>query len=229
MLGATLISISAWSQLETQNPAETILGTFRNTYYYIAYESDYRNAKVDTTILDMQDRILAQVSTPFKKSLAMEGTGKLLDGRVVNFAGRKNGETRYRFTQSPYGDGIGVCQLMPFRTIAVDPSRIPLGSLVRIDETVGMVLPDGTVHDGLWRAEDIGSAIKGDRIDIFIGTKGDSPVLARQGITHLRPLTLRMVEPPGAQSCANFSYELDGGSDDAAGTTEPEPEPGLTE
>ncbi|MGE5593877.1 MAG: 3D domain-containing protein [Betaproteobacteria bacterium] len=46
----------------------------------------------------------------------------------------------------------------PERTIAVDPDVIPIGTWVYID---GL---------GIFRAEDTGSAIKGNRIDIFMPT-----------------------------------------------------------
>ncbi|MCM2279552.1 MAG: 3D domain-containing protein [Oligoflexia bacterium] len=189
-----------------EGPEEAVLGSFRNTYYYIALEEDFRNLPINDTIRDLQDRVIARVSARFKKSLALEGTGKLLDGRVVNFAGRKNGETRYRVTSNPFGDGVGTCALLPFHTVAVDPTRIPLGSLVQIDETVGMLLPDGSRHDGLWRAEDVGGAIKKDRIDLFIGASSDSGILDRQGITHLQALTVRLVEAPRPDSCAQRLY-----------------------
>ncbi|QSO49627.1 3D domain-containing protein [Alicyclobacillus mengziensis] len=44
-------------------------------------------------------------------------------------------------------------------TIAVDPNVIPLGSIVEVK------FPDGTDH--MYKAEDVGGAIKGNRIDIY--------------------------------------------------------------
>jgi 3D (Asp-Asp-Asp) domain-containing protein len=55
------------------------------------------------------------------------------------------------------------------RTVAVDPTLIPRHSILFIKETVGLKLPDGTLHDGYWYASDIGGAIKGQRIDLFTG------------------------------------------------------------
>lgn len=70
--------------------------------------------------------------------------------------------------------GVGVrdslgCTVAPMRTLAVDPKVVPRRTLVFIKETVGMPLPDGGVHDGIWYASDVGGAIKGSRIDLFTG------------------------------------------------------------
>ena len=74
-------------------------------------------------------------------------------------------------------DSMG-CKVVPMRTLAVDPRIVPRGSVVFIKETVGLSLPGGHVHDGLWYASDIGGAIKGQRIDLYTG----------DGSTSMRPL-----------------------------------------
>ena len=66
-------------------------------------------------------------------------------------------------------DSLG-CQVTPMRTLAVDPSIIPRRSIVFIAETVGLILPDGSKHDGLWYASDIGGAIKGSKVDLYTGS-----------------------------------------------------------
>jgi 3D (Asp-Asp-Asp) domain-containing protein len=65
-------------------------------------------------------------------------------------------------------DSLG-CRLAPMRTVAVDPRVFPRHSVLFIKETVGLRLPDGSVHDGYWYASDVGGAIKGQRIDLFTG------------------------------------------------------------
>jgi len=180
---------------------EMLLGKFRNTYYYSAVETDYPSKKLDETILDMEDKLISQVSKSYKKAVVIEGTGKLRDGRVINYAGKVNDMVRFHVTSHAFGHGIGNCALIPFRTIAVDNRKILLGSVVRIDETIGMVLPDGTTHDGLWKAEDVGGAIQGDRIDLFVGEGDQGEVLRKAGITTLKPLTVRLVTAPAERSC----------------------------
>jgi len=187
-------------------PAEE--GKFRNTYYYMIYEEDYpANETRDQAVLDRDGTVLAKVSVRFRKDLLMEGSGKLRDGRVLNYHGKIDGVARFHETKHPYGRGAGNCALAPFKTIAVDPNQVPLGSQVYIDETRGMVLPDGTVHNGIWYAQDTGGAILHDRIDIYIGRKKDEMTLVRAGITHMEGLTLRIVSRPDASSCAHQSPE----------------------
>jgi 3D (Asp-Asp-Asp) domain-containing protein len=65
-------------------------------------------------------------------------------------------------------DSLG-CRVAPMRTLAVDPSVIPKHSIVFIKETVGMIMPDGSKHDGMWYASDTGGAIKGKKVDLFTG------------------------------------------------------------
>jgi 3D (Asp-Asp-Asp) domain-containing protein len=66
-------------------------------------------------------------------------------------------------------DALG-CKVVAMRTVAVDKTLIPRRSVLFIKETVGMKMPDGSAHDGYWYASDVGSAIKGPRIDLFTGS-----------------------------------------------------------
>lgn len=65
-------------------------------------------------------------------------------------------------------DSLG-CKVVPMRTLATDPRIIPKRSIVYIKETVGLLMPDGSKHDGLWYASDTGGAIKGSKVDLFTG------------------------------------------------------------
>jgi 3D (Asp-Asp-Asp) domain-containing protein len=65
-------------------------------------------------------------------------------------------------------DSLG-CRPVPMRTLATDPRVIPRRTRVFIRETVGIRLPDGTVHDGYWYASDTGGAIRGQRVDLYTG------------------------------------------------------------
>ncbi len=65
-------------------------------------------------------------------------------------------------------DSLG-CRPIPMRTLATDPRVIPRRTKLFIRETVGIRLPDGTVHDGYWYASDTGGAIRGQRVDLYTG------------------------------------------------------------
>lgn len=65
-------------------------------------------------------------------------------------------------------DSLG-CRPIPMRTVAIDPRIVPRRTRLFIKETVGLELPDGTVHDGYWYASDTGGAIRGEKIDLFTG------------------------------------------------------------
>ena len=70
--------------------------------------------------------------------------------------------------------GVGVfdalgCRVVAMRTAAVDAALIPKHTILFIKETVGLKMPDGSIHDGYWYASDTGGAIKGQRIDLYTG------------------------------------------------------------
>lgn len=66
-------------------------------------------------------------------------------------------------------DSLG-CRPVAMRTVAVDPRVIPRRTRLFIRETVGMLMPDGSRHDGYWYASDTGGAIKGERVDLYTGS-----------------------------------------------------------
>ena len=65
-------------------------------------------------------------------------------------------------------DSLG-CRPVAMRTVATDPRVIPRRTRLFIRETVGMRMPDGTLHDGYWYATDTGGAVKGTKVDLFTG------------------------------------------------------------
>lgn len=76
-------------------------------------------------------------------------------------------------------DSLG-CKVVAMRTVAVDTRLIPRRTKLFIKETVGLPMPDGSKHDGVWYASDTGGAIKGEKVDLFTGHGSSSmkPLLA---------------------------------------------------
>lgn len=85
----------------------------------------------------------------------------------------------FALAKGPYGDGAGDFILVPYRTIAVDKSVIPLGTVIYIPDAKGkeIVLPSGNKvkHDGYFFAADVGGAIKNNHIDSFLGITDKNP------------------------------------------------------
>jgi 3D (Asp-Asp-Asp) domain-containing protein len=90
------------------------------------------------------------------------------------------GRTRYTYATGAFGDGVKGLILVPFRTIAVDTTVFPIGSVVYIPSARGIEieLPSGkhVRHDGYFFAGDIGGAIKGNHIDVFTGVYRSNPM-----------------------------------------------------
>lgn len=144
-----------------------LLGKFHATFYYVVDEATYPDSPEKAEIKDVQGNLISIVTKKFKKDLNIEGTGFLKDGRTVNYAAKVGKEIRYRVSSAKWGWGVGGCPLKPYRSIAVDPFYIPLGTVVFIPQAVGAVLPGGEIHDGIFYAEDIGGWIKKMDIDFF--------------------------------------------------------------
>ena len=122
---------------------------------------------------------IADVTHEFASQLAIQGTGKLRDGRVLNIWGHcKCDHTPcFRVTANQWGTAGSGRPLQPFRTVAVDPKVVKLGTLLYVPLLEGRTMPGrapwgGFVHDGCVVADDTGGHIDGNRLDLFVGRKG---------------------------------------------------------
>ncbi len=145
------------------------LGEFSPSFYQIVDERDFEDTGRRRRVRDRQGHSRARVRVEFHRRLNIEGCGKLADGRVITYDTRINGEIRFRVTTAPHG--LSHCErpLVPFRTAAVDPDHVALGTILFVPAARGARLPDSSYHDGLFVADDVGSAIRDDRVDIFVG------------------------------------------------------------
>ncbi|HNK46699.1 MAG TPA: 3D domain-containing protein [Pseudomonadota bacterium] len=159
----------------------TLKGTAALTYYYVASQSDYSGAN-DTVLCDAQAKPLATVPRAFADALAIEGTGRLTDGRLLNIAASCSCVSGMRTCYAvldpvkyPFGQGVGGRALKPYRSIAVDKSFIPYGTRVYVPALSGVQMPGsyGFVHDGCLSADDTGGAIIGAHIDWFVAEKAN--------------------------------------------------------
>ena len=114
---------------------------------------------------------LASVSAKFLRSVTMQGSGKLCDGRVVGVHTVKPLCFR-EVTGAAWGMTASGRPATPFRSIAIDTKRFELGRWYYARQLDGFALPApnaGERHDGCLRADDHGGGVKGDAIDVFVG------------------------------------------------------------
>ncbi len=182
---------SASSPNDPDEPAELVLEgaskglnfrsgeRFRNTYYDFPKEDA---GTKDTSIYDASCGVITKVTRDFHDRVCVQGSGRLSTGETVSFAKRNCdcAEVCPRTNQKicferldparfPTGRGALGKPITPLRSIAVDSSVIPLGTIVFIPEFKGLDVPGGGRHDGCFIAEDRGLKVVGRQIDIFTG------------------------------------------------------------
>ncbi len=158
----------------------TDIGTFWNTYYYLAAESGYEGAD-DTTLYDHECDPIAEVPADFADDACIEGSARLEDGTVINYHSPCScGPCSFCWaemdpTTHPWGMGSRGNALEPLRSWAVDTDVLAHGTVVYVEEWDGVDIPrvdelGGFVHDGCFRADDVGGGIEGNHFDFFAGT-----------------------------------------------------------
>ena len=130
------------------------------------------------TLFTDECHAISEVSPEFAAELRIQGTGKLKDGRVLNISGncRCAHSPCFTVTANQWGTSGTGKPLQPFRTVAVDPKVIKLGSLLYVPLLEGRTMPGrapwgGYVHDGCVVADDTGGGIDGNQLDLFVGRK----------------------------------------------------------
>ncbi len=152
---------------------------FRNTYYDFPREE---SGQKDAAIYDATYRLITNVTRDFHDRVCVQNSGRLGSGETVSFAkrdcscaelcprtGQKICFERLDPARFPTGRGALGKPITPLRTVAVDSTVIPLGTVLFIPEFRGLTLPDGSRHDGCFVAEDRGMKVTGRQIDVFTG------------------------------------------------------------
>jgi len=184
------------------------IGDFTITFYYVIGEDEIAKKKPAndndaelTAVASDPDAVslyeagtcntIAEVSHEFANQLAIQGTGKLHDGRVLNIWGRCKCSKSpcFKVTENQWGTAGSNHPLQPFRTVAVDPKVVKLGSLLYVPLLEGRTMPGrppwgGYVHDGCVVADDTGGHIDGHRLDLFVGRKAYFLGLSGSGSSH---------------------------------------------
>jgi hypothetical protein len=148
---------------------------FALRFYWLAEEQGYQPDEEHVPLYSRDGFFIGAYPARFVESLLMEGSGVLGDGRLINYSGRcgYGVGTCYEPLDEeafPFGRGAGQRALVPFKSVAVDPRLVPIGEPLYIPEFDGLVMPDGSVHDGCVRADDTGGNIKKRKMDFFVAT-----------------------------------------------------------
>ncbi len=189
------------------------------TMYYIPQEArtnckgkyggtDY-NGSERSQILATDGSVIATVCTRFYRVLLMEGSAVLsnhFSGDVaVNVAGTVNGIRRFHILdRCTYGEGVkrDLC-LLPYHTLATDNKVHAIGDIIFVPKAVGLLLPDGTKHEGYFIVRDTGGAFEGvgaQRVDMFTGLDPDySNVFQRAGFHHKAPMNAFKIKGQSAE------------------------------
>jgi 3D (Asp-Asp-Asp) domain-containing protein len=154
-------------------------GLFRNTYYDFPAEG---GGPKDATLFDATCKPIASVTRAFHDQVCVQGSGRLGSGATVAFASRgcscasvcpRTGQQicfeRLDPTRYPSGRGATGHPITPLRSVAVDSSVVPLGTVLYIPELAGLPGPNGAPHDGCFVAEDRGMKVVGRQVDVFTG------------------------------------------------------------
>ncbi len=179
-------------------PAPTASATPKKLWATHYYVNTVASVPTGIPLRDAAGNALSDNISPRDWCLsAIEGTVQVSQGntrRTLNYAGtgtqqvdcaatlkidarkkpwiKSTGKSYFEVAKGPFGDGVNGYQLVPLRTIAVDSSVIPYGTVVYIAAARGvMVDVDGEKirHDGYFFAGDAGGGVKGNHVDVFCG------------------------------------------------------------
>jgi hypothetical protein len=164
------------TETSTGDPGSS-LGVFDITYYWVAYEGDF-DPSPTTDIGACGGQTIATVPIEFADALALEGSGKLLDERMINIGGCGCGGGYDCFVELdpiefPWGQGSQGNALVPYLSIATDTAVLAFGTSIYSPDLDGQPLPGGGTHDGCLLAADVGGSIDGMHIDWFVGLRNN--------------------------------------------------------
>jgi 3D (Asp-Asp-Asp) domain-containing protein len=165
----------ARQQSSSGTPQARYLGRFKVTYYWAVEEDEYPTNRSSPIYL-ADGQLLGRFPAAFVKAFRVEAAACLKDGRRISYLKKAN---RARVVDQFLG--YGGHRLTSLKSIAVDPRLIPLGSSVYIPQAENVSV-DGQTLSGVFYAHDVGSAIRGKHIDIFVGRKRNMDAFTSAGM-----------------------------------------------
>jgi 3D (Asp-Asp-Asp) domain-containing protein len=169
----------------TQSPSGAMkyLGKFKVTFYWIVREDDYDGTK-DTPLYLESGKLLGYFDYDFVQDFKKEACAELKSGKCISYMKRVN-----RVGIVSQFLGVNGYTISPFKSIAVDPTEIAIGSKLYIPALTKITDHNGTVY-----AHDIGSMINGNDIDIFVGYKENIKLFTNAGIASSNLVDVYLLE-----------------------------------
>ena len=168
-------------------PAGKYLGKFKVTYYWAVDETEYPASSAQPIYL-ADGGLLGRFSSAFVKAFRTESAARLKDGRCISYLKRRGrAQVVDKFL------GYGGHKLVELKSIAVDPRLIPLGSTVYIPQAENVVV-DGKPQSGVFYAHDIGSAVRGKHIDVFVGSRAHMAAFGLAGMQSTGSVDVYLLE-----------------------------------
>lgn len=147
------------------------------------YSKEVKASSTGVPLRDMSGKVIGpKLNNKTWCLAAIEGTVRV-SGVTYNYAGktgssqadcgsswRSSEKVRWSISQFQFGKGNKDNPLVPFYSVACDQTKFKFGQRFFIPEAKGVKLPDGSTHTGIFSCDDVGGAIKGNHIDVFIGT-----------------------------------------------------------
>ncbi len=152
------------------------LGKFKITYYWVVEEKDYPAKNRTVPLYTKDGKLLGRFHPSFVKDFKTESAGRLKDGRKISYLKLQN---RVQVVNRFLGNGGHT--LTELKSIAVDPSIIPLGSKVYIPQAEKVII-NGKPLTGIFYAHDIGGSVRGRHVDIFLGKKENLKLFTSGGM-----------------------------------------------
>ncbi len=151
------------------------LGKFKVTYYWVVDEKEYPLSRA-VPLYTRDGKLLGRFSSAFVRDFKIESCARLRDGRCISYLKRQD-----RVVMVDKFLGHGGYTLERLKSVAVDTDVIPLGSTIYIPQAENVTV-NGKRLNGLFYAHDVGSAVNGRHIDIFIGEKENMSAFALAGL-----------------------------------------------
>lgn len=185
LTASAFIAVNGYFYNQAQHmSSEAVMATERMNEMHTDYSNSLEEASNQINELNEKNKELIAENEKLKRKLeninreVNRGSSRAIDVEVTAYTlspgscGKGAGHPAYGRTAT--GKNIAGHTLESARTIAVDPSVIPLGSRVRIKFNS----PKWQHLNGVYIAADTGGAIRGNRIDLFFGESNDRGAMA---------------------------------------------------